>query len=518
MSYVLPKGPIGFTSGEQITSEKMNALGSNQNDMANKVSQVDDYYKNLPEVAKTGLYSDLKDAPVPVIPNDGRLTIKINGATTAIFSANQSEDAEVDILTSSGGSVDVVQTTGNSTEAVMSQAATTSAINTRASVDELDAKADKATTLAGYGITDAYTKAEVDGKLVSVFTYKGSVATVDDLPSGAKVGDVYNVQSDESEYVWDGEEWNNLGGVGDLSNYYTKSDVDSKLATKANTANTISGYGIIDAYTKEEVNTKLSGKANTATTLAGYGINDAYTKTEVDEKVKDPVYIWDFPWGAAGPSASSYHPTLEEYNELNQAIADGKQIVINTNYEIDGSTDKTLTAVGAKHYDATIGGNTTDVAFIEATEGSSVTEYKIHLFAEDGFAPNRVTVDTQTLGEAPLVINVDESKMTNSNNLADKEWNSSNGILNANVVSLDDVYNAILVGRDIVIRLYDADNSITACTPATGCLTQRKNSTDSVGAVYIDKYASPTADALVSGGYFQFDWANNLWGFVKNEQ
>ena len=398
MSYVLPKGPVGFTSGEQITSEKMNALGSNQNDMANKVSEIDDYYGNLPEVAKTGLYSDLKDAPAPIVPADGKLTIKVNGVTSAIFSANQSEDSEVDILTSGGEDVEIVQTTGDDPEAVMSQAATTNALNTRASVNELDNKANKATTLSGYGITDAYTKTEVDGKLVSVFTYKGSVATVDDLPSGAKVGDVYNVQSDNSEYVWDGEEWNNLGGVGDLSNYYTKSDIDSKLATKANTANTISGYGIVDAYTKEEVNTKLSGKANTATTLAGYGITDAYTKTEVDEKVKDPVYIWDFPWGAAGPNASSYQPTLEEYNELNQAIADGKQIVINTNYEIDGAIDRTLTAVDAMHYDATIGGNTTDVVFIEATEGSSVTEYKIHLFAEDGFAPDRVTVDAKVSG------------------------------------------------------------------------------------------------------------------------
>lgn len=125
-------------------------------------------------------------------------------------------------------------------------------------------------------------------------------------------------------------------------------------------------------------------------------------------------------------------------------------------------------------------------------------------------------MDTQTLGEAPLVINVDESKMTNSNNLVDKEWNSSNGILNASLVSLDDVYNAILGGRDIVIRLYDADNGITAYTPATGCRIQRKNSTDSIDAVYVDKYASPTAGALINGGYFQFDWANNLWGFVKN--
>lgn len=48
---------------------------------------------------------------------------------------------------------EIVQTTGTSTTAVMSQDAVT---------DELTGKADKATTLSGYGITDAYTKTQID--------------------------------------------------------------------------------------------------------------------------------------------------------------------------------------------------------------------------------------------------------------------------------------------------------------------------------------------------------------------
>ncbi len=68
----------------------------------------------------------------------------------------------------------------------------------------------------------------------------------------------------------------------ELSNYYTKTEADTALNGKADSATTISGYGITDAYTKTEVDTSLSGKANNATTLAGYGITDAYTKTEVN--------------------------------------------------------------------------------------------------------------------------------------------------------------------------------------------------------------------------------------------
>ena len=57
------------------------------------------------------------------------------------------------------------------------------------------------TTLSGYGITDAYTKAEVDGKLVGGVVYKGTVSTYADLPtSGVQGGWMYNVQEADAEH------------------------------------------------------------------------------------------------------------------------------------------------------------------------------------------------------------------------------------------------------------------------------------------------------------------------------
>ena len=138
-------------------------------------------------------------------------------------------------------------------------------------------KADKATTLAGYGITDAYTKSEVDSKLSTVYKYKGSVATYEELPSAYnEVGDVYNVETDGMNYAWDGTTWDKLGGTVDLSNYYTKSEVNTELDKKLDITTASSTYATI---------TTVNGKADKATTLSGYGITDAYTSSEVDSKL-----------------------------------------------------------------------------------------------------------------------------------------------------------------------------------------------------------------------------------------
>ena len=51
----------------------------------------------------------------------------------------------------------------------------------------------------------------INTKLTSVFHYKGSKDTYDDLPmTGNIVGDVYNVSDTGANYAWDGEKWDKL--------------------------------------------------------------------------------------------------------------------------------------------------------------------------------------------------------------------------------------------------------------------------------------------------------------------
>ena len=44
-----------------------------------------------------------------------------------------------------------------------------------------------------------------------IYRYRGSVATVEDLPTDAAEGDVYNITSTGANYAWTGTEWDNLG-------------------------------------------------------------------------------------------------------------------------------------------------------------------------------------------------------------------------------------------------------------------------------------------------------------------
>lgn len=108
-------------------------------------------------------------------------------------------------------------------------------------------KADKATTLQGYGITDAYTKTEVDGKLSSVYKPAGNCLFANlPTPSAANLGNVYSmmdafttddrfVASEPTQYpigtnvvviqVESAYYFDVLAGFVDLSGYWKKTDL-----------------------------------------------------------------------------------------------------------------------------------------------------------------------------------------------------------------------------------------------------------------------------------------------------
>lgn len=133
--------------------------------------------------------------------------------------------------------------TKGETDALLDEKADKTSVYTKGETDGLlNAKADKSTTLAGYGISDAYTKTEVDAKVSSVYHYKGTVSAYADLPSsGQEVGDVWNIETADSTHgikagdnvAWTGTEWDVLSGTVDLTPYATKDELSAGLEGKS---------------------------------------------------------------------------------------------------------------------------------------------------------------------------------------------------------------------------------------------------------------------------------------------
>ena len=125
------------------------------------------------------------------------------------------------------------------TQTALNLKANSADVYTKSQVDtELAKKLDSTTASSTYA-----TKTELSQQVASVYKVKGSVATESALPQeGNTIGDVYNVETDGSNYVWDGTQWDKLGGTVDLSNYYTKSQVDTELGKKLDTTTASSTY------------------------------------------------------------------------------------------------------------------------------------------------------------------------------------------------------------------------------------------------------------------------------------
>lgn len=66
--------------------------------------------------------------------------------------------------------------------------------------------------------TNYYNKSQVDSKFTSVYIFKGSVDSIEDLPTeGNIIGDVWNVRRSDTNYAWTSEGWDALGGTAELA-------------------------------------------------------------------------------------------------------------------------------------------------------------------------------------------------------------------------------------------------------------------------------------------------------------
>ena len=177
---------------------------------------------------------------------------------------NKNDIATLNTTTTNQGNQITANTTNiaNNTAAIAKKADVTALGEYAKTVDvntELAKKADAA---------NVYTKTEADTKLADY----------------AKTADVNTALAGKADKA------TTLAGYG-INDAYTKGEVDNALNNKADKATTLAGYGITDAYTKAEVNTAVANAVTTAgnnvdTKLADYAkTTDVYNKAEVDGKI-----------------------------------------------------------------------------------------------------------------------------------------------------------------------------------------------------------------------------------------
>ena len=263
------------------------------------------------------------------------LTNTVGSATSGLVKDVNTLKSEVE--TSKTGLLDRVTaleaTTGTGSEGI-------SNLNTRLTaaegeIDTLQAnvtalennKANKATTLSGYGITDAYTKTEINSKLSSVYKAQGS-KTSSELTSSLLVssneGYVYNISNEititdankslfvegiNSSYpagtnivvikVRNAYKFDAIAGFVDLTAYAKTADqktitdaLSGRITTLENFKNGTNGYQYVKNLTSTHTNSAVSGSptnmiAVTANNKATGEVTININETALDNKLKE---------------------------------------------------------------------------------------------------------------------------------------------------------------------------------------------------------------------------------------
>ena len=205
------KAQIGLNNVDNTSDLDKPISNATQAELNQKANDAD-----LATVAKTGSYNDLINKPiiptkVSELENDSNFltsipdeyvteTELVDKSYVTTETANSTYATKVELGNKADTSaLDSYLTTESATSTYLSKTDATSTYATKASlsgyatINSLDSKADKANTLAGYGITDAYTKTESDNKY-AIKTELANKADISALSNYATIESLDNKQ------------------------------------------------------------------------------------------------------------------------------------------------------------------------------------------------------------------------------------------------------------------------------------------------------------------------------------
>ena len=292
-----------------------------------------------------------------------------------------------------------------------------------------------------------YNKSQVDSKFTSVYIFKGSVDTIEDLPTeGNIVGDVWNVRKNDTNYAWTSEGWDALGGTAELASLTSNGLMSKEDFAKLQGIEAGAQVNKIETITKR---VELNVVNKNVTIPEDIKISDT-EPTEEEIMWLDPSENYDFTFdGYSQAQASARFVQKEEGKGLSTndyTNADKTKVTNLTNYVTGGTgavTDANAATITLSKKNPVNGSASTDTVVINKATTTTAgvmsaadkTKLDAALTASDNIATATKLATARTIwgqafdGSANIsgnMTNVDHIYMNNSHTIYVKDTNGNN--------------------------------------------------------------------------------------------
>lgn len=292
-----------------------------------------------------------------------------------------------------------------------------------------------------------YNKSQVDSKFTSVYIFKGSVDTIEDLPTeGNIVGDVWNVRKNDINYAWTSEGWDALGGTAELASLTSNGLISKEDFAKLQGIEAGAQVNKIETITKR---VELNVVNKNVTIPEDIKISDT-EPTEEEIMWLDPSENYDFTFDCYSQAqADARFVQKEEGKGLSTndyTNADKTKVTNLTNYVTGGTgavTDANAATITLSKKNPVNGSASTDTVVINKATTTTAgvmsaadkTKLDAALTASDNIATATKLATARTIwgqafdGSANIsgnMTNVDHIYMNNSHTIYIKDTNGNN--------------------------------------------------------------------------------------------
>lgn len=386
-----------------------------------------------------------------------------------------------------------------------------------------------------------YNKSQVDSKFTSVYIFKGSVDTIEDLPTeGNVIGDVWNVRKNDTNYAWTSEGWDALGGTAELASLTANGLMSKEDFAKLQGIEAGAQVNKIETITKRVL---LNAVNKNVTIPEDIKISDT-EPTEEEIMWLDPSENYDFTFdGYSQAQADARFVQKEEGKGLSTndyTNADKTKVTNLTNYVTGGTgavTDANAATITLSKKNPVNGSASTDTVVINKATTTTAgvmsaadkTKLDAALTASDNIATATKLATARTIwgqafdGSANIsgnMTNVDHIYMNNSHTIYVKDTNGNNldafGLSNTNNLHIG--YGLTAKGYNTYIN----SNEIYFKTSANNVERMRITSDGKVGIGTI----APDANLHVSGNKYNIKLNSTtgstedsafIWGSSSNK-